>query len=284
MALNSAPGRDHIPAEPGPAESLLLRPVWIVGVLGHRTLAQPAAVEAVFERELRGILAAAARHSGELHVQTSAAAGTDLLAIRVARRLGLPVHVLLPLKEEEFFQDFAGHAAELAEAQAALAEARANRHRDSVRVALTTVSRPACYFDTDIRIVETSDLLTVWNGAGTDQLGGTGQIASLARALGKPSVFIHPDTLTVTTESYDPTAWPPTDEQSDRIADGLVSTSDHQRRSNRFRNTIAALTLFARELPHLQTEDSIRNLVRRTEELLLAEQIEWRLATRKLKV
>jgi len=108
----------------------ILRAVWIVGVLGHRRLADPAGVESVLEQELRALSAGALARGGEIHLMASVAAGTDLLAIRAARRLGLPVHLVLPLAEEDFLEDFACHPEALPEAKAALAGARGNLERD----------------------------------------------------------------------------------------------------------------------------------------------------------
>jgi hypothetical protein len=213
--------------EAAPREAPLLRPVWIIGVLGHRTLAQPGQVEARMESEMRRLVGEAARRGGELHVQVSADAGTDLLAIRVARTLGLPLHILLPLEQDEFFEGLTGHAGEIGEARAAIEEARAYRNGDTVQVAMTTGSKPDCYFDTDMRILETSDLLlTVWDGAATDKLGGVGQTAGLARAVRKPSIIIHPDTLAVTHESYRPETWPPSDEHWDLMASSGIFSGE----------------------------------------------------------
>jgi hypothetical protein len=207
------------PAEAAPAEGPLLRPVWIIGVMGHRTLGQAAKVGAQLESELRRLMGEAARRGGELHVQVSADAGTDLLAIRAARSLGLPLHILLPLEEDEFFEGFKGHDGEIEEARAAIEEARAQRNGDTVQVAMTTGSKPDCYFDTDMRILETSDLLlTVWDGESTEKLGGVGQTAGLARAIRKPSIIIHPQTVAVIHESYRPETWPASDEHWDLLA------------------------------------------------------------------
>jgi hypothetical protein len=194
--------------------SPLLRAVWIVGVLGHRRLSNPAGVETVLERELRALDAAAKARGGEIHLLVSVAAGTDLLAIRVARRLDLPVHLLLPLAEDEFLEDFAEQPEALAEVKAAMAEVRAHLDRDSVNIALTRGGRPECYFDTDVRLVESADvLIPVWDGLPTGKLGGTGQLVALGSAQKKPTVFIHPTRLTVTVENFDPQTWPPFDAQ-----------------------------------------------------------------------
>jgi len=68
------------------------------------------------------------------------------------------------------------------------------------------------------------------------------------------------------------------------VSDGLVSTFDHKRRSDRFKDTAHSLRLLRAELAHLRTEDSIRNLVDRAERLLLIEHLEWRYVTRRIKV
>ena len=68
------------------------------------------------------------------------------------------------------------------------------------------------------------------------------------------------------------------------VADGLVSTFDHQRRQNRFSSVVLSLELLRAELKHLGTEDSVRKLVERCERLLLSEQVEWRHVTKKVKV
>lgn len=202
----------NAPANPESFETHILRPAWTIGVLGHRTLGKPLDIEALLESEMRKLVAAAAKLGGELHVQTSADAGTDLLMIRVARRLGLTVHLLLPLEEGQFLSGFGAHSHAVEEARAAIARARLNRNGDSVDVALTTGSRPECYFDTDARILETSDLvITVWDGEATTKLGGTGQVAALSRALLKPSITVHPTTLAVSYEHFQHGSWPEPD-------------------------------------------------------------------------
>jgi len=193
-----------------------VRPVWIVGVLGHRRLDDPATLGARIEEQLRGLATAVAARGGETHAYVSAAAGTDLLAIRAARSLGLPVHILLPLDEAEFLEDFAEFPAWRDEARAALAEARAHPRRDSVQVAPTTGQRPSCYFDADARIVEGADVIVaVWNGTAAAGLGGTGQTVPLARALGKPILRIDPATGQAERSGFPPGEWPPRDEKWD---------------------------------------------------------------------
>lgn len=199
-------------AETSPAVPGCIAPVWVVGVIGHRAL-EPARIEPALERELAALARAVTQRDGELHVLVSAAAGTDLAAIRAARRLALPVHLLLPLEEAEFLADFGGDDLARAEARRALAEARANPQRDTVRIARTAGARPACYFDTDAQIVDSSDvMLMAWNGAPSDKLGGTAQLAALALALKKPIVHLDPSTLAVRRENLEPAAWPPADE------------------------------------------------------------------------
>ena len=230
------------------AAAPVLRPVWIVGVIGHRTLAAPAPLERVVTAQLEMLRAAAGARGGEIHLLCSVAAGTDLIAIRAARRLNLPVHLLLPLPDEEFFEDFADAPAALAEARAALAEARARLERDSVNIVLTSGGRPDCYFDTDVRIVESSDLVVaVWDGLQTDKLGGTAQLAALAEAMKKPVVQIHPATLAVTSARHDAAQWPPGDEQWDRLArmgifapDAAAATDEDRSRAIKNRLSTAA--------------------------------------------
>ncbi len=194
----------------------LVRPVWIVGVLGHRRIEDPAAIGARIEEQLRGLATAVAARGGNLGVYASAAAGTDLLAIRAARALGLPIHILLPLEEEEFLRDFAEFPEWRDEARAVLAGARAHPQRDSVRVAPTTGRRPGCYFDADARIVEGADVvLAVWNGTEAAGLGGTGQTVPLARALGKPVLRIDPATGQAERLGFPPGEWPSADAKWD---------------------------------------------------------------------
>jgi len=208
-------------------DPLPLRPVWIAGVLGHRRLDDLPKLGACLAEQLRVLAAAAAARGGELHVYLSAAAGTDLLAIRAARALGLSVHILLPLDEEEFLEDFAGLPDWGAEARAALAEARAHPRRDSVEVAPTTGRRPGCYFDAAARIVEGADVVVaIWNGAAAAGVGGTGQTVPLARALGKPILRIDPATAGVERSGFPPETWPPADEKWDWLQAAAAAPAD----------------------------------------------------------
>ena len=89
----------------------MLQPIYLVAFSGHRPDDSPGRTDAallaaapLIEQALRDLKSQVEFNGGELQFICSLAAGSDLIACRAALRLGLALHVILPMPEEEFFE------------------------------------------------------------------------------------------------------------------------------------------------------------------------------------
>jgi hypothetical protein len=115
---------------------------------------------------------------------SSVAAGGDLLFAESCIQLALPLCVLLPLPLEEFRQDFT--PADWSRAEQVLSKAA------SVEFTAGNQSREECYYECGIETVQQSRLLlALWNGEPSQGLGGTEDIVSFARGIGRPVTWLH---------------------------------------------------------------------------------------------
>jgi hypothetical protein len=105
-------------------------------------------------------------------------------------QLALPLRVLLPLPVDEFRKDF--DETTWSRAEQVLCKAA------SVEVAGGNQPRDACYYECGIEtVLQSRLLLALWNGAPSQGLGGTQDVVSFARGIGKPVVWLHTDTRDV---------------------------------------------------------------------------------------
>jgi len=196
-------------------------PVWIVGFTGHRpsdapgrSAAELAACRPALRRTLESLSADAKAAGGRVELCCSAAEGSDLLAIDVARELGLPVHVVLPVTVESFADDFRESPAGVWDAvQEAVERARDPRSDWSLRVAAGDHARPGCYHDVNLQILESSDILVaIFNGIASKSTGGSAEMIEAAAEdrLNVPVIVLDPtkegaaarsDALPVATEA-----------------------------------------------------------------------------------
>jgi hypothetical protein len=163
---------------------LSVLPDWtVVGFTGHRTIPDASAMA----DRVSGVLGnLAAAHSSLLAV-SSLASGADTVFVREVARRGIPFMLVLPFPPERFRQDFA--PGEWASVAGLLEQAA---HVDVVRAA---ASDDEAYMEAGARVVDQADVvLAVWDGQPTAGLGGTGDVVTYARELGKPLVLLHPET------------------------------------------------------------------------------------------
>jgi hypothetical protein len=166
----------------GPAIQL---PVTVaIGFTGHRVLSdEPQCRKLIFEF----LEQQKKSESGLVYGISSVAAGGDLLFAESCLQLGLPLRVLLPLPVEEFRKDFD-------EANWARAEQVLN-NAASVELTGGNQSRQECYYECGIETVQQSRvLLALWDGGPSQGLGGTEDVVSFARGLGKPVIWLHSTT------------------------------------------------------------------------------------------
>lgn len=168
----------------------MLKPRYLVGFTGHRAGYDENLIRPALKAVLEDLQNKAAASGGVLDLYASIAEGADTLCVEVARELGMAVHLLLPLPQGEFKNDFSSPQVwERSRQQLGLAAQKPGR--DSVRVLPGELCRPDCYFDQGIQILEAVDVLfALWDGGKARGLGGTEQMVTHARAIGKPVVII----------------------------------------------------------------------------------------------
>jgi hypothetical protein len=152
-----------------------------IGFTGHRALDD----EAKCRKWIRDFLEQKKSSTSALvYGISSVAAGGDLLFAESCLELALPLCVLLPMPVEEFRPDF--NEADWARAEKILSQAA------SVDVTSGNQSREECYYECGIETVQQSRLLlALWNGESAQGMGGTEDVVSFAKGIGKPVVWLH---------------------------------------------------------------------------------------------
>lgn len=164
--------------------SIKLPTTMAIGFTGHRTLGNEDKcrewiVDFLTQQKASGV--------GAVYGISSVAAGGDLLFTESCIQLGLPLSVLLPLPREEFRKDF--DAVTWSRVEQVLNKAT------SIEVTTGDGTREECYYECGIETVHQSRLmLALWNGEASHGLGGTGDIVSFARGLGRQVVWLHSNT------------------------------------------------------------------------------------------
>jgi hypothetical protein len=161
--------------------SIQLPATLAIGFTGHRVLAD----EAMCQKSIFQFLEQRkASTPGLVYGVASIASGADLLFAESCIELKLPLYVLLPMPVEEFRKDFDE-----------IAWSRAEKILDkaaSVEVTGGNQSRDERYYECGIETVLRSRLLlAVWNGSPSHGLGGTEDIVSFAKGIGRPVVWLH---------------------------------------------------------------------------------------------
>jgi len=155
-----------------------------IGFTGHRALGdearcRKAIIDFLEQRRTSG--------AGFVYGISSVAAGGDLLFAESCVQLALPLCVLLPLPVEEFRKDFDEISWSRAE--------QVLRKAASVEVTGGNQSRDECYYECGIETVQQSRLLlALWDGGPSQGLGGTEDVVSFAKGLGRQVVWLHSTT------------------------------------------------------------------------------------------
>jgi hypothetical protein len=175
------------PAPAGGSEPPPLGHPLVVGVTGHRVLAELGRIEAGIDRALAGIRGAFGGRP--LRIRSALAEGADrLVADRALRIAGTTLEAVLPLPPEDFMNDFAS-AASREEFRRLLA--RAGSARTRVVGLPAGASREDAYDAGGRAMLDAEVLLAVWDGQGAQGQAGTGSIVALARARKMPLAWVH---------------------------------------------------------------------------------------------
>lgn len=151
-----------------------------IGVTGHRSIPQEA-----YAHVLEGMRAALCGLEGSKEALSSLAVGADQLFADLALACGAELTVVIPSGDYE-----AGFADEADLARYRMLKARAARE---VRLDYPH-STDEAYYAAGAYIADNCDrLLAVWDGRPARGLGGTGDIVTYARSLGRPVTVIWRD-------------------------------------------------------------------------------------------
>jgi hypothetical protein len=160
---------------------ILLPATVAIGFTGHRTLSDEAKCRKAILEYLEQRKAST---SALVYGISSVAAGGDLVFAESCLQLALPLCVLLPLPVEEFRKDFDAISWSRAE--------RILRQAASIEVTGGNQSREECYYECGIETVQRCRLLlALWDGGPAQGLGGTENVVSFARGIGKMVVWLH---------------------------------------------------------------------------------------------
>ncbi|MEZ5384095.1 MAG: hypothetical protein R3F13_01130 [Prosthecobacter sp.] len=172
----------------------MITPVWIIGFTGHRPKESPGRTSAEMEHlavkireELRALKAKAESQGGRAELLCGVAAGADLIAAREAAVLEMPVHVILPMPESHFEEDFEGVAFQddLKQARDFIKLAKEGIGGATFRIAHGSHLRDDCYYDVGSQIVYASDvIIALWDGKEAPPVqitDSTGKIVSSGR-------------------------------------------------------------------------------------------------------
>jgi len=179
--MDSTATRSMTPAANATGSSIQLPITVAIGFTGHRVLDDEAkcrkSIFAFLEREKTSA-------AGLVYGISSVAAGGDLLFAESCIQLALPLRVLLPMAAEEFRKDFDEKS--WARAEEVLSKAA------SVEVTGGNQPREECYYECGIETVQQSRvLLALWDGGPSQGLGGTEDVVSFARGIGRMVVWLH---------------------------------------------------------------------------------------------
>jgi hypothetical protein len=157
------------------------RRLWILGFAGHRSLPDPAAVEASIRAAIESFRK---QVDGEVMGRASAASGADVLFLEACRDTGLAYSVVLPFAEERFREDFDSET-EWARSKALIDGAA------SVEIAPGHEGAPEAYHLAAREILDVADaMLFVWDGKPARGIGGTEETIADSRERRVPHQII----------------------------------------------------------------------------------------------
>jgi hypothetical protein len=164
----------------------------VVGFTGHRKLGDPVRADAYIGKALSDLQQQA---PGEWIGVSSVAMGSDVLFARRLLALGIEWQALLPLPPTDFQKDFT--AEQWPEVEALLAQA------ESITALGGEAEREEAYLDCGIETINACDVvIALWDGEPARGRGGTADIVTYARELGRPLIVIDPQTGAVRRENF----------------------------------------------------------------------------------
>ena len=154
-----------------------------IGFSGHRDVREPAVVERAVDHALQRLRALSSKV--EWIGVSSVALGADSIFVDAVAGQGLAWHAILPLPNHEFQKDFSPEDWGGVERRLARAEA--------VFQVAPTEERTEAYLDAGLETVDRCDvLIALWDGLPSRGKGGTAEVVTYAREIGRPVVLIDP--------------------------------------------------------------------------------------------
>ena len=214
--------------------------IWIVGFTGHRpgdgpgrSVHELSACKTLLLQTLEELRTKASTRGGHIEVLTSLAAGADLEMAEAAAELGIAVHVILPLPEKQFQEDFVGDKQSWSRVKRLIEAASSEQQGGTFRVAECSISRPDCYHETTMQILHSCDLLVaVWNEQPRAGVAGTAEAVTQANQLGLPRVLINPANQERRME-FGKSDWPAVDAVVCELNDVLRTNERHSQTEQR---------------------------------------------------
>lgn len=157
-----------------------------IAVCGHRHLTHLERLEMGIQEACKKIQAVYGNASYQ--VFSCLAEGADqLLVDRLIESLGAVLIAVLPLPEDEYFEDFKTP-------ESLLAFKRLKLQADRIISQQHTLERPLAYQKANHILLENCDLLVaIWDGKPARGIGGTAETVNVAGRIGLPVLWIQAD-------------------------------------------------------------------------------------------
>ena len=183
----------------------MIQPTYIVAFTGHRSSDSPGrtpqeleACRPLIEKALKKIQRQIEPQNGILHMVSSVAEGADTIALEVAQSLDITTHLILPLPEEAFKDDFSDRLETWQKSADLIKAASDGVNHSTLTIANSTHQRPDCYADTNEQLLASADILiALWNGNEQQDPGGTAQFWKTAESNNIARIHINPVTSEV---------------------------------------------------------------------------------------
>jgi len=165
------------------------RPAYVLG----RSPAELARCRPEINRVLQAFLAQAMTEGKRLEFACSAASGSDIEALEVAEKLGIRVHIVLPLTMEDFAKDFVGlHSPYWLRAERLIIQSTLDNNDWELTV-LSGTERPSCYAQCNKELLHRTDaVIALWNEQPSDNSGSIAQMVLTAKRLGIDVIVVNP--------------------------------------------------------------------------------------------
>ena len=173
-------------------------PFFIVSFAGIRPSSQTgrsindiSAQRSIIQQTLASFMERAKENEGCIHLHTSAAAGSDVIACEEAIKLGIPVQVFLPMPVCDFRRDFDSFPLEWDKSYKIIMQAKGGFNNGSLRYNHQINGRGNVYEQTNQALLQNSSaLIAITNGISTGKPGGTYQTISIAKQRNLPVVLV----------------------------------------------------------------------------------------------